>query len=90
MAAFISGVLANDQLDGSLRGGAAVIAGAAVVTGVVAFAVRRHHAAMPENITANQQRRADRAAQNEAIRGRNATKIAATVLVVTPAAGVGR
>jgi hypothetical protein len=90
MAAFISGVLANDQLDGSMRGGAAVVAGAAAVTGVVAFVVRRHHAGIPENVAANKQRRAERAAQNEAIRDRNAKKIAATILVVTPAAGVGR
>jgi hypothetical protein len=89
VAAFISGALANHQLGGSMRGGAAVVGGAATVTGVAAFVVRRRHARIPENIAANEQRRAERAAQNEAIRDRNAKKIAATVLVVTPAAGVG-
>jgi len=55
----------------------------------VAFAADRRHPAIPGNIVANAQRRAERAGQNAAIKARNSAKTAATVLLVTPAAGVG-
>ena len=88
-ALLISNGLASRHLGGSLQPGAAVLAGAAVVTGAVAFAADRRHPAIPGNIVANAQRRAERAGQNAAIKARNIAKTAATVLVVTPAAGVG-
>jgi len=86
-AAFIAGVLPNRELGGGMRGGAAVIAGAATVSGVVAFVVGRRHGGIPENIAANDRRRAERAAHNAAIQSRNAAKVAGTILVVSPAAG---
>ena len=88
-ALLISNGLASRHLGGSLQPGAAVLAGAAVVTGAVAFAADRRHPAIPGNIVANAQRRAERAGQNAAIKARNSAKTAATVLLVTPAAGVG-
>jgi len=88
-AAFIAGVLPNRELGGGMRGGAAVIAGAATVSGVVAFVVGRRHGGIPENIAANDRRRAERAAHNAAIQSRNAAKVAGTILVVSPAAGTG-
>jgi hypothetical protein len=87
--AFIAGVLPNRELGGGMRGGAAVIAGAATVSGVVAFVVGRRHGGIPENIAANDRRRAERAAHNAAIQSRNAAKVAGTILVVSPAAGTG-
>jgi hypothetical protein len=87
-AAFISSALPNRDLKGGMRAGAGVVAGGAALTGVVAF-VRRRHAPIPENVAANERRRAARAASHQAIRERNAAKRAATVLVVTPAAGIG-
>ncbi len=88
-ALLISDVLASRHLGGSLKPGSAVIAGTAVVTGAVAFAGDRRHPDIPGNIVVNAQRRAERAGQNAAIKGRNTAKTAATVLLVSPAAGVG-
>ena len=59
------------------------------MTGGIAFLVRRHQSDIPENIAANAHRRAARLAANEAIARRNAEKLAQTVLLITPAAGVG-
>ena len=88
-ALIISGALANGHLGGSLRAGAGIVAGGAAVTGGIAFLVRRHQSDIPENIAANAHRRAARLAANEAIARRNAEKLAQTVLLITPAAGVG-
>ena len=88
-ALIISGALANGHLGGSLRAGAGIVAGGAAVTGGIAFLVRRHQTDIPENIAANAHRRAARLAANEAIARRNAEKLAQTVLLITPAAGVG-
>jgi len=87
-ALMISGLLANGTLDGA-GSGAAVVAGVATVTGLVAYLVRRRHPEIPENVAANRRRREERGAANEAIRARNASRLAQTVLVITPAAGVG-
>ena len=84
-----TGALANGHLGGSLRAGAGIVAGGAAVTGGIAFLVRRHQSDIPANITANAHRRAARLAANEAIARRNAEKLAQTVLLITPAAGVG-
>lgn len=85
----ISAGLTNPGLRGGLRAGAGVVAGVATASGVAAFVVRRQHREVPANVAGNVQRRARRAAENEAIRRRNAEKVAATILIVTPAAGVG-
>lgn len=85
----VSAGLSNPGLRGSLRAGAGVVAGAATVSGVVAFLVQRGQPEMPANVAANVQRRARRAAENDAIRRRNAEKLAAATLIVTPAAGLG-
>ena len=81
--------MANADLHGDLKAGAGVVAGAAAVTGIVTTLVHRRHRAIPENVAANERRRGARRATNEAIRRRNLERIAATVLVVSPAAGAG-
>jgi hypothetical protein len=68
---------------------APVVAGVALAAGVVAFVHRSSHLALPQNVAANQQRRAARQAENDAIRRRNAERLGRTVLVVKAAAGVG-
>jgi len=88
-AALLIAGAANGDLGGSERGGADVVAVTAAVTGVVALLVHRRHGAIPKNVTANARRRAERDAANGTIRGRNADRIAATVLLVSPAAGEG-
>src|SRR5207249_3918367 len=47
------------------------------------------HGAIPENVAANARRRAERDSTNASVRRRNADRIAATVLLVSPAAGEG-
>ena len=88
-AALLIAGAANGDLGGSERGGADVVAATAAVTGVVAFLVYRRHGVIPENIAANARRRAQRDSANASIRGRNADRIAATLLLVSPAAGEG-
>src|SRR5207245_6701551 len=73
----------------SERGGADVVAATAAVTGVVAFLAHRRQGEIPQNVTANARHRAQRDSTNVAIRGRNADRIAATALLVSPAAGEG-
>ena len=81
--------MANADLHGDLKAGAGVVAGAAAATAIVSAIVHRRHRAIPENVAANERRRGERLATNQAIRRRNAERIAATVLVVSPAAGAG-
>lgn len=83
----ISGALANDRLGAGKE--ARWVAGAAVGTGLAAFVYRRRHAAAPQNVAANETRRAARRAANDAIRQRNAERLSRTVLLVSPAAGIG-
>ena len=59
------------------------------ITGVVAFLLGRRHGAIPENVAANARNRAQRDSVKAAVRARNADRIAATVLLVAPAAGEG-
>ena len=66
-----------------------LVAGTATITGLVAFIHIRRHPEIPANVAANGERRERQRAANEAIKARNAAKIAATLLVVSPAAGVG-
>ena len=88
-AALLIAGAANGDLAGSERGAAGVVAATAAVTGVVAFLVDRRHGAIPENVAANARRRAHRDSMNAGVRTRNADRIAATVLLVSPAAGEG-
>ncbi len=88
-AALLIAGAATGDLGGGERGGAAVVAATAAVTGVVAFLAHRQHGAIPENVAANARRRAERDSANASVRGRNADRIAATLLLVSPAAGKG-
>jgi len=67
-----------------------VLAGIAIGTGGVSFVYRRRHRDLPANVTENARRRAELQAVNVAIARRNQDRIARTVLVIVPAAGVGR
>ena len=88
-AALLIAAAANGDLGGSERGGAAAVAATAAATGVVAFLVHRRNGAIPQNVVANARRRAERDSANASVRGRNADRLAATVLLVSPAAGEG-
>jgi len=79
-----SAALGRDQVARPLA-----VAAAVAGTGMVAFFWHRRHAEIPANVQANVQRQADRAAKNDAIRRRNADRIAATILLIAPAAGAG-
>lgn len=83
-----SGLLSNGEL-GVDNAPAAVVAGAAALTGVVALIVRARNRTIPENVGMNRRREAERAEQNAAVRARNAERVARTVLVISPAAGAG-
>lgn len=85
-ALLASGALANGDLGNGQRGGAALVGGVAVVVGIAGFVRARPE--IPHNIVENQRREAERRAANDAIRQRNAARSVATVLVITPAAGV--
>ena len=67
----------------------AVVAVAGIAAGIVAFIAARKRRDIPANIVANEGRRRERQTANEAIRSRNAERVAAAVLIITPAAGVG-
>jgi len=88
-AALLIAAAANGDLGGSERGGAAAMAATAAATGVVAFLVHRRHGAIPANVVANARRRAARDSANASIRMRNVDRLAATVLLLSPAAGEG-
>jgi len=88
-AALLIAGAANGDLGGSERGAADVVAATAAITGVVAFLLGRRHGAIPENVAANARNRAQRDSVKAAVRARNADRIAATVLLVDPAAGEG-
>jgi len=85
----IAGRLANHDLGNGLRSGATIVAGTAAVTGIVSFLRARRHRTLPENVAENERRLAERGDANAAIRERNTQRLAATVIVVAPAAGVG-
>jgi len=87
-AVTISTALANRDLgrDATLS---AMVAGTAGVAGVVAFLDHLRQRPIPENAATNVRRQAERRAANEAIRSRNAARLAQTILVVSPAPGVG-
>ena len=88
-ALLLSRAVVNGELGGGERGGATVVAGVAAVAGAAGFLSlsRRHD--IPANIQANLQREAERRAANDAMRRRNADRLAQAVVIITPAAGVG-
>lgn len=85
----IAGPLANGALGHENAAKPAIVASAGILAGVIAFVAGRKRRDIPANITANRTRLTERRAANAAIGVRNAERIAATILVVTPAAGVG-
>ena len=85
----IAGPLTGSTLGQDDRAKPVVVAAAAIAAGFVAFVAARKRRDIPSNVAANESRRRERQAANDAVRARNAERIAATLLVVTPAAGVG-
>lgn len=83
----ISGVLTNERLGTGNE--SRWVAGAAVGVGLTTFVFRRRHGARPANVAANATMRAARHAANGAIRQRNDARLGRTVLLVSPAAGIG-
>jgi hypothetical protein len=81
--------LASSDL-GANRTAAGVVALGGLSVGIAAFFHRQSHRAIPANILLNAQRRAEQAATNADIGGRNGAKLAETRLAVAPAAGTGR
>ena len=88
-ALLVSGVVVSRELGGGERGGARVVAGIAVVAGAAGFLTLNRRHDLPGNIQANLQRETERRVANQAIRQRNADRLAQAVLNITPAAGVG-
>ncbi len=84
-ALFLAGVASNRDL-GRSNGMAVVVASGGLAVGVSSFFTHRGRS-RPDNVVANNRRRAERAAANEQIRQRNAARLAQTILVITPAAG---
>ena len=84
-----SRVGANGQLGGEGHVLAIAVGGTAGIAGVTALLNARHERELPANVAENSRRRAARAAANTGIARRNAEKIAQTVLVIQPAAGMG-
>ena len=68
----------------------AIVAAAGLIAGIVAFVAARKRRDISANVAVNHGRQEERRLVNDAIRARNATRIAATILIVKPAAGVGR
>lgn len=66
------------------------VAGAGLATGLIAFVVRQGHRDIVPNMQENARRRSQRATANAAIRQRNQSRLAETVLLLEPAAGAGR
>ncbi len=89
-ALVVSSVAANGHLGRGGRGLAIAVGGTAGISGVTAFLNARHERELSANIEENSRRRAARAAANASVARRNAEKIAQTILVILPAAGVGR
>ena len=84
----ISSLLTNSDLGDVPKAAPAAVAGVAVAAGVFAFFERHKARDLPQNVAINQQRRDERARGNQAIRDRNAARVAATILEIAPAAGV--
>jgi len=88
-ALIVSSAAANGNLGRGGRALAIAVGGAAGITGVAAWLNARRERDLPANLEENSRRRAAQAAANAGIVRRNAEKLAQTVLVILPAAGVG-
>lgn len=86
----IAGPLTGSALGRDDRAMPAIVAAAGLVAGIVAFVAARKRRDIPANVAVNHGRQEQRRAVNDAIRARNAARSAATILIVKPAAGVGR
>jgi len=84
-----SSVAANSDLGRDGRVLAIAVGGMAGIAGVSALLNARHERDLPANVAENSRRRTARLAANATIARRNAEKVAQTVLVIVPAAGVG-
>lgn len=82
--------LAHAELGAGQSGAVALVSLGGAATGVVAWLSSARHGEIPANIAVNRRLQADRRAANDAIRRRNADKIAHAIFVITPAAGVAR
>jgi hypothetical protein len=85
----IAGPLTGSALGRDDGAKPAIVAAAGMLAGIVAFVAARQHRDIPANVAANRTRLEERRAANAALQARNAARIAATILVVAPAAGVG-
>lgn len=88
-ALVVSSAAANGDLGRGGRALAIAVGGAAGIAGVSAWLNARQERDLPANVEENSRRRAARATANAAIARRNAEKLAQTVLIIQPAAGVG-
>lgn len=86
----VSRGLAHQDLGSGQGAAVAAVAVAGVAAGAVALLTQSRRRGIPANIEVNRRREEERRATNEAIRRRNAEKIAHPILVITPAAGVVR
>jgi hypothetical protein len=82
--------LTDQHLGSGGSGLPAAVAVTAALSGVIAYVWRQNHRDLPANIPENNRRREERHATNDAIQRRNADRIAQTVLVITPASGLGQ
>ncbi|HET9706691.1 MAG TPA: hypothetical protein VFP39_00160 [Gemmatimonadales bacterium] len=83
----IAAVVPNDGVGKDHLAGASVVAGTALVTGIVAALTHRRNAPLPANVAVNATARLARHAENARIRRSNADRLARTVLVITPVSG---
>lgn len=84
-ALFLARVIARDELRGDNT--ALVVAGLGIAVGGASYMTQRDRE-LPANVAINARRRAERESTNEAIRRRNADRLAQTVLLLAPAPGV--
>ncbi len=89
-AVLLGRAVGHPSLGEGQRGFAYSVAGVATVAGIAASLHRQRHPELPENAAENRRRVAARSRENAEIAARNAARIAATKLVLVPAAGVGR
>ncbi|HVH09711.1 MAG TPA: hypothetical protein VM736_07935 [Gemmatimonadales bacterium] len=88
-ALVISNTAANGDLGHSGSSLAIGVAGAATIAGITGYLHARREDVLPTSIEENKRRQAARAAANAVVAQRNAAKLAQTVLVIAPAAGMG-
>ena len=85
----VAGPMAGSALGDEDAVKPAVVAVAAITAGIVSLFAAQKQREIPANVTANRERQDARRIANDAIRERNAARVAATQLVIAPAAGVG-